>query len=121
MRREPPDRAPPLRDTAVRLTASGQDSSRGPGLSITGHSREARSRISRVWRWDLAPLVRLSCEFALKPRSGKLPIAHHALRRNLENLRRLLHAQTTEEPQLDYPRLPRIDLGHAGQGVVESD
>ena len=48
-------------------------------------------------------------ELAHEPSLGELPIAHHALRRDLQHLGGLLHAQAAEEAQLDDFGLARIE------------
>ena len=58
-------------------------------------------------------------EFGEKPGSGHLPVAHDALRGNLQHFRRLLHAQSREEPELDDSCFAWVDFSQLIQRVVD--
>ncbi len=69
--------------------------------------RNSNTRIHRVASGRRYPSRQLSHQ----PGARHLPIPHHALRRDLEHFRRLLHRQSAEKTHLDHPRFSRIQLG----------
>jgi hypothetical protein len=62
----------------------------------------------------------LRAELTSKPCSGKLPIAHDTLRRDLQHLGGLFNAQATEEAQFNDARLSRIKGGEIVKSLVQS-
>jgi hypothetical protein len=59
-------------------------------------------------------------EFDEKPSPGHLPVAHDALRRDLQHFRRFLDAQSSEESELDDSRFAWIDMSELTQRVVKT-
>src|SRR5436190_24302783 len=57
----------------------------------------------------------------VQPRLGCAPIEHHRFRRNLEDCRRLFHAQPAKEAQLDHFALPRVELCQTAERLVERE
>ena len=62
---------------------------------------------------------RLARQLSRQPRARQFPVAHHALRRNLQHFAGLLDSESPEEPQLDHLRAAGINLRQRRQGVLE--
>ena len=75
---------------------------------------------------DLLPAFRrhvgcVAAHLASQPGFRQPPVAHHRVGRHLQDGRGFLHAQPAEEPQLDDPALPLVELRQRLQRVVERD
>ena len=57
----------------------------------------------------------------MQPRFRGAPIEHNRFRRDLEDCRRLFHAQPAKEAQLDHFALPRVELCQTAESLVERD
>ena len=51
---------------------------------------------------------RVSFQFAEQPEFCQSPVALDGIGRHMEHFGRLLHAQSSEEPELDHPGLPQV-------------
>ena len=58
-------------------------------------------------------------QFPLEPRLGQSPIAQDGLRRDLEDVRGLVDAESAKETQLDYAALAGVGFGERLERVVE--
>ena len=59
---------------------------------------------------DALPALWRALQFIEEPGPGKFPVAHDALRRDLQNIGGLLDTQAAEKTQLNHLFLVRIEL-----------
>jgi len=63
--------------------------------------------------------IRAPANLSPQPGFGQLPVAHDALRRDLQHLGGLLHAKPAEKAHLDHLRLARVHFGQGIQSLVD--
>jgi|SRR5579864_523048 len=96
---------PTLSET--RFFVNYEADSQFPSCRLAGtlQLEHARGTISTISRWTSS--IR---DLGHKPSPGHLPIAHDALRGNLQYFCRLLHAEPSEKSELDDLCFPCVDL-----------
>ena len=62
----------------------------------------------------------LPLHFALEPGLGQSPVAEHRLWRDVEDIRHVVDAESSEEPELDHSGLSLVSLGERLQRVIEA-
>ena len=70
---------------------------------------------------DARPVGPVARQLAHQPVLRELPVPHHGFLRDLQDFRRLLDAQPTEEPQLDDLRLSFVLRRQRPQRIVDRD
>ena len=96
---------------------------RGTQATRTDGRRRAHDRdrvfLLRRALWFQPPAQCVSLlDLTRQPCSRDLPVAHHRLRRDRERLSGFLHAQSSEEPELDDLRPSRVERRQRGEGIV---
>src|SRR5437899_6258362 len=107
-------------DRTSRSSASSPAQARrkNSARSSGGRSNAACSSLSTCFHCSES----IACpagQFAIKPRFGGAPIAHHRDRRYLEHLRRLFHAESAKEAHFDDLHFAWIEPRQRVHRVIE--
>src|SRR5881628_3983367 len=107
-------------DRTSRSSASSpaQACRKNSARAAGGRSNAACSSLSTCFHWSEF-IACLAAQFAVEPRLGGAPIAHHRDRRYLERLRRLFHAESAKEAHFDNLHFAWIEPRQRVHRVIE--